>query len=443
MSLRAKLVSVLFLATMLSAAGVAASLLWLQRGRPERRASERRAATARFAGEMAREAVIAEDPMMLSSHLKSAISRDEALLFARFRMDSEWIPVGQEAEGFVEKTTVGIRSGDAVKSVDLELVFSRDALEREAREGFERSLRSAGLVLALVVVFAFPFAWALASRFTAPLEALIAAIDRVAEGESHDPLPEKRRDELGRVAARFNRMIEKLKQLDAMKDTFVRSVSHDLKAPLSAIESYARRIADEGGVDGSARENLSHIETNAKRLREYIVQLLEEARIERGLLDISPERFDLAETVRDTVVFFGPRAKESGMRLSFELPEQSLTATADPERIQQVFTNLVGNALKFTRPGGSITVYAKRSAENAAELEAGVIDTGVGIAPEDQKRLFTRFERVKNPLKTGGAGLGLAIVKGIVEAHGGSVGVDSTPGKGSRFYFTLPTRESA
>lgn len=440
MSLRAKLVAVLFLGATLTAAGVAASLLWLQRGDPDRRMEERRAAIVRFAAEMARESVLADDPMMLSSHLAAAIERDPAVLSARFRIGPDWIPVGDPIPGWVKSARVGVRSGGETKPVEIEIAFSRERLEGEAREVFGRSVQSAGLVLALVVVFAFPFAWALAGRFTAPLEALIAAIDRLAEGESHEPLPENRRDELGRVAARFNRMTEKLRQLDAMKDTFVRSVSHDLKAPLSAIESYARRIADEGGVDGKARENLSHIETNAKRLREYIVQLLEEARIERGMLDIAPERFDLAETVRDTVVFFGPRAKESDMRLSFELPEQSLPVTADPERIQQVFTNLVGNALKFTRPGGSITVYAKRSEDDPNAVEAGVIDTGVGIAPEDQKRLFTRFERVKNPLKTGGAGLGLAIVKGIVEAHGGSVGVDSSPGSGSRFYFHLPTR---
>jgi signal transduction histidine kinase len=440
MSLRAKLLAVFFIGATLTAAGVAGSLFWMQHGDPELRSKRDREAIARFAGEMAREAVLADDPMMLSSHLRSAIAREETLSGARFKLEGDWIPIGDAVPGPVERASVPVEGDEGPSTVDIELNFSAAALERARREELERSARGVVLVLAFVVVFAFPFAWGLARGFTAPLERLIAAIDRVAEGESHEPLPEKRRDELGRVAARFNRMTEKLAQLDAMKDTFVRSVSHDLKAPLSAIESYARRIDDEAAVDEKTKENLSHIATNAKRLREYIVQLLEESRIERGMLDIAPEKFDLAGMVRDTVVFFGPRAHESKMRLSFELPEQSLPVTADPERIQQVFTNLVGNALKFTEPGGNITVYAKRG-EEPDTLEAGVIDSGVGIAPEDQERLFKRFERVKNPLKTGGAGLGLAIVKGIVEAHGGGVGVDSKPGSGSRFYFTLPGRE--
>ncbi len=434
MSLRAKLVLTIFMGIALSAVGVAASLLWLERGDPERRLDEARTVVTRFAVEMAREAVIADDPMMLSSHLRSTVVRERAISSARFQWNGKWINVVPGTSDWPKTETVG-------DGIVVELGFVRDELMRLEEARTRKSLQSAGLVLALVVVFAFPFAWGLAARFTGPLEHLIAAIDRVAEGESHDPLPEKRRDELGRVAGRFNRMTEKLKALDEMKDTFVRAVSHDLKAPLSAIESYARRTAEDESLDSKARENLAHIETNSLRLREYIVQLLEEARIERGMLDIAPEVFDLAETVRDTVVFFGPRAKESGMRLSFELPEQSMPVTADPERIQQVLTNLVGNAMKFTRSGGSITVYAKRTEDGS--LEAGVIDTGVGIAPEDQPRLFKRFERVKNPLKTGGTGLGLSIVKGIIEAHGGSVGLDSTPGKGSRFYFTLPDRKTA
>ena len=434
MSLRAKLVATTFMGVAFAAVGVAGSLLWLERGDPERRMNEFCNSIVRFAGEMAREARIAEDPMMLSSHLRSVVVRQRSISSARYRWDGKWIDVVSGISDLPKKIAVG-------DGFDIEFGFVRAELMRIEESRTKKSLQSAGLVLAFVFVFAFPFAWGLAARFTGPLENLIAAIDRVAQGESHEPLPEGRRDELGRVAGRFNRMTEKLKQLDIMKDAFVHSVSHDLKAPLSAIESYARRTAEDETLSEKAKENLSHIETNAGRLREYIVQLLEEARIERGMLDIAPENFDLAETVRDTVVFFGPRAKEAGMRLSFELPEQSMMVMADPERIQQVLTNLVGNALKFTPSGGTITVYAKRT-ENG-DLESGVIDNGVGIEIEDQQRLFKRFERVKNPLKTGGTGLGLSIVKGIIEAHGGTVGLDSTPGKGSRFYFSLPVRKSA
>lgn len=433
MTLRTKLVATTFMGVTLAAVGVAGSLLWLERGDPERRLEERRASVSRFAAEMAREAAIAEDPMMLSTHLRSLVKRDPAIASARYLWDGKWIDVVKGASDWPRNERLG-------DGFEVELGFVRAELMHSEEARTEKSLQSAGLVLVFVFVFAFPFAWGLAGRFTGPLENLIAAIDRVAEGESHEPLPEKRRDELGRVAGRFNRMIEKLKQLDAMKDTFVRAVSHDLKAPLSAIESYARRIVEDETLPPKAKENLVHIETNATRLREYIVQLLEEARIERGMLDIAPENFDVAEMVRDTVVFFGPRAKENEMRLSFELTEQSLPITADPERIQQVFTNLVGNALKFTQAGGTITVYAKHV---DGGIEAGVIDTGVGIDPEDQKRLFKRFERVKNPLKTGGTGLGLSIVKGIVEAHGGSIGLESGTGLGSRFYFTLPERKAA
>lgn len=447
MTLKARLTIMFFGGIILAALAVAGSLLWLQRGELRRQTLTKPDLIADSAARMAKESLLADDPMMLTSYLSDLLGAHEELVYARVKGEGEWVKVKPPKKKSLpppyrllgkRRAARVVMDGEAMRA-EVALDFSEALLRREPGALFRRSVQSAALIVALAALLGLPLSFHLAGRFIRPLDDLGAAIDRVAAGESR-VIPVKRTDELGLLTARFNRMQEKLAELDAMKTTFIKSVTHDLKSPLSAIESYARLLARDTDLGDTGKGHLSHIETNAKRLREFITQLLESARIERGMLDISPEEVDLGDMIRDTVLFFGPRAKEAGLRLSCELPEGGdWTVVADPERIQQVLSNLVSNAVKFTEAEGRITVYAKRP-EGGETVEAGVIDTGVGIAPKDLPRLFERFERIDTPFATDGTGLGLSIAKTIVELHGGRMSVESEPGKGSRFFFTLPLK---
>jgi signal transduction histidine kinase len=446
--LRTRLTLTFFAGLSLTAAAVCASLLWLQFRELRGQELEKPQLITEAAARMAKESLLAQDPLMLTSYLSDLLREREELLRARALVDGAWVdvkPPSDKPSPPAERTLarqgrarLGVKGPAA--EISVELVFSKDVLEQSARRALRDSLRSAAAIVALVALLGLPLSAHLAGRFLRPVAELGRAIDRVASGESRSAIPVEHDDELGALTRRFNRMRERLGELDAMKAAFVKSVTHDLKSPLSAIESFARLLAKSEGLGEAEREKIGHIETNAKRLNQFILQLLESARIERGMLDISLQSVDLAELIRDTILFHGPRAREAELRLSFELPEGELKVIADPDRVQQVLNNLVGNAMKFSRPGGQVTVSAKRRQDGSVEIS--VLDTGIGIAAKDMGRLFTRFERLETPFKTDGSGLGLSIAKTIVEMHGGKIAAESEPGKGSRFYFTLPDRKT-
>jgi signal transduction histidine kinase len=246
---------------------------------------------------------------------------------------------------------------------------------------------------------------------------------------------------VARLARGLNDMTQRLRELDELKRTFVASVTHELRSPLGAIESYVKALLrDARGLSDDERRQLERVRENAARLAHFVSSLLDMAKIERGKLDFHPRLTDVAKVVEDTVLFLKSRAQEEGKALEYRGEPGLPSIGADPDLVTQVVTNLVSNAVKFTRPGGRVDVSLRRA---GAFLEVSVQDTGVGIPPEALPRIFAPFERVRNPLKAGGAGLGLAISKAIVEMHKGSISARSEPGRGSTFSFTLPLQAPA
>ncbi len=221
------------------------------------------------------------------------------------------------------------------------------------------------------------------------------------------------------------------------RDDMLAVVSHDLRNPLSAILANAGvlvRKAPAGDEGDRVRRRGEAIKRSAARMNHLIRDLLDMARIESRKLHIERSTHELAALVADALEMFQPLAGEGQIHLAAEPVDAALRLACDRERILQVFSNLLGNALKFTPPGGNIRLLA-RSTESAVQL--GVADTGAGIAAENLENIFDRYWQVQASGRAG-AGLGLSIARGIVEAHGGRIWAESELGAGSTFWFTVP-----
>jgi PAS domain S-box-containing protein len=232
---------------------------------------------------------------------------------------------------------------------------------------------------------------------------------------------------------------ERLRELDVMKDEFVALISHELRTPLTAIQGYTELVLDgtAGELNDEQHSMLTAVDRSSARLFRLINDLLFVAQVNAGKLDVAIEDVDLAAVAHEAIEDARPRAAAAQVSLEFE---SSLTPTvkADRVRLGQVFDNLISNAIKFTPPGGRVGLTISMVGDEAIVV---VTDSGMGMTNEDQQRLFTRFFRTKAAAKIQGTGLGLSITKAIVDAHHGSISVESEVGSGTSFTFTVPTAD--
>ncbi len=234
---------------------------------------------------------------------------------------------------------------------------------------------------------------------------------------------------------------ERLKAADREKTDFMNLVTHELRSPMVAIRSLLQTLAEEyaGQLNPEQRMLLERADKRAEQMIDMINDLLRLAKTRAGAVR-EPVVFDLVEETRGVVELFSPQAERAELRLRFDPQTEPVPVRGDRGDLRYVITNLVSNAIKYTPEGGTVRVEVRR--ENETALLA-VHDTGIGIPPEDRPKLFTEFFRASNARRRRavGTGLGLAISKRIVEAHGGSIEVQSTIGKGSSFYVRLPCGE--
>jgi PAS domain S-box-containing protein len=247
--------------------------------------------------------------------------------------------------------------------------------------------------------------------------------------------------QLDELNGRLARQVEALRLSDQMKSDFVSSVSHELRTPLASILGYLEILVTEevGELTELQREFLAIVHTNAHRLLSLIDDLLTLAGLENGKLGLHFEAVDLAEVVYAGVQALQPEFEERGHEVIIDVPASPLIeVSADAHRCAQVIANLLANAIKFTPEGGRIRV---RMAEAGGMAQLTIEDSGIGISREDIGNLFERFFRARSATEQAipGTGLGLAISKGIVEAHGGTLTVESELGHGSAFTVRLPT----
>jgi signal transduction histidine kinase/DNA-binding response OmpR family regulator len=391
-----------------------------------------------------------------------------------------WVqdPARLEAAKRLEYTVLRGTGPDGEETLEIVAPYLEDWNRHNLSVAYDVSYRNlkpeiAGLVYAtagltlLSMLVSVLVAVGLASRITHPVEVLTAGAKDIAEGHFDRHLDIRSNDELQILAETFNHMTdrlrenieqleesnkklagvnEELKELDRMKSDLLANVSHELRTPLTAIKGYTDYILERklGSITEKQEKGLVVVQRNLDRLSRSIDALLDFSRMDMGRIALSIQPFSLqalVEQIHTTV-----RSELERKRLSFVADiEPGLPAViADREKLSAVLENLVINAIKFTPEGGRITVGAARQAGGGrSSAEIRVADSGIGIPDDQIGRIFNRFHQVdgSSTRRFGGVGLGLAIVKSILEAHGSPIAVESRPGQGTTFRFTLPLVE--
>ncbi len=235
------------------------------------------------------------------------------------------------------------------------------------------------------------------------------------------------------------RDITREREVDRMKSDFVALASHELRTPLNAINGFVSLLLD--GAAGPLSEQQGHLlgvaKRNSDRLTVLVTDLLDLSRIESGKIELQCTALNIATLIRHVATLLHGELEAKQQRLMLELPEGLPDVSGDPDRVVQILLNLLSNAHKYTPAHGHITVAAHAEQEY---LQVDIHDTGVGLAPDEQSQIFTKFFRVQNHMTqdVGGTGLGLAITRSLIDLHGGEIAVQSTQGQGSTFSFTLP-----
>ncbi len=292
---------------------------------------------------------------------------------------------------------------------------------------------------AVALIFAFLIALAMARWISAPLQRIRTAAGEVASGQVR-PIPLEGPSEVKDLARSFNEMTHRVQVGQQSQRDFVANVSHELKTPLTSIQGFAQAILDGAASSAEGLHQAAEvIMSEAGRMNRLVLDLLVLARLDAGTADLQTEPIELQDLLAAVIEKFKPQASQAQVNLLLELDNLPVIK-GDGDRLAQVFSNLVDNAIKFTPAGGTVTLSGR---QDDHFVEVSVSDTGIGIAPENQERIFERFFQTDKSRRGGagrGVGLGLAIAHEIIQAQGGNITVHSQPGKGSQFVVKLPLR---
>jgi signal transduction histidine kinase len=301
-----------------------------------------------------------------------------------------------------------------------------------------------------------------AQAVTKPLDTLTEAAKKITAGDFDAEIELAREDEIGILANALQEMVHRVKQdvkllesqkqslseanielkkLNELKSQFLASVSHELMTPLTSLKGYIDYMYKEklGPLNEGQKRGLEVAKRNLDRLNSQILNLIDFSSFESGKFELSITPFHIKGAVQEAVTNLDAKFAEKEIKYEEEIPESVPPVIADRERIIQVLENLIANAVKFTNPGGNISIdCATMNGSSAGKIEICVSDSGMGISHEMKKKVFDKFFQIDPKSKLKGLGLGLSIVKSIVDAHQESITVESAKGKGSRFCFTLP-----
>jgi signal transduction histidine kinase len=291
------------------------------------------------------------------------------------------------------------------------------------------------ITLSLSLVAALGTTGLVVLRTTRSIRRLSAATARVAEGNFAEPVEIDAGDEVGELTKAFNRMAERLRELDTLKQRFFSHMSHEMRSPLTVISSACQlmRQRAQHPLDDKQRRWIDLIEMSAARSLELVNAILDFNRLRARVFPLDRHAISLDKVAARAVDMLRPQAEQRGLQVDEEMVGDDFVAMVDEEALTKVITNLVGNAIKFTPSGGLIRVVVTDAADH---VEVAVRDTGDGIPSAILPLIFEPYRQAHRGRK--GSGLGLAIVKELVEVHAGTVNVESTEGVGSCFTVRLP-----
>lgn len=400
---------------------------------------------------VALDSMLQRDELQLVSYVNFLKAQYPALSYARISWTSRGrshsvnlggVPPSGRA---LERPLVMTDPADPTRRINIRLGISEEVIESALRES-QRRLKKIIITIWLGSSFIwFAMAYWLASSITSPIASLGKVAAEISAGKLGRRLEWQSEDEIGDLVKVFNHMSERLAELDEAKKAFISSVTHEFRSPLGAIESLISLLISKEVKHPECvvhREYLARIQTNIVRLSNFVNDLLDVSKIEKGKLECVLKTVQLQETASEVCRFFEPKAAAQGVSLSSRI-DHAPEVLADSGRIRQVLINLVSNALKFTPEGGRIEIAAEQYREGSRRwLEISVADTGRGMDARDRAQLFQAFIQGRNTASGvygggKGTGLGLYICKSIIDQHGGRIEVQSAPGQGTRIAFFL------
>jgi signal transduction histidine kinase/class 3 adenylate cyclase len=358
-----------------------------------------------------------------------------------------WEKLVEEKLTDVDSTTARIRVG--LNTSEIYNIYSREfngtryilgwqASERLRYINDEGGAPLAGLmvVATLIILTLFPLFFTIS--LVRPLENLLGGVSQVNQGKRDVNVQVANADEIGFLTESFNHMVNSLRETDRLKDEFLANTSHELRTPLNGIIGLADSMLDgaTGPLTQTQQKNLDLIVSSGRRLTGLVNDILDFSRLQHKDLQLQRKPVDVSAVANVVLNLTRPLLVGKPVVLTNQIPAEFPLADADENRLQQILYNLVGNAIKFTNEG-DVILSARDDGEG---LSISVADTGIGIAPEKQGRIFEAFEQADGSVARiyGGTGLGLSVTRRLVELHGGTIEVESEFGKGSRFTFTLP-----
>ena len=275
------------------------------------------------------------------------------------------------------------------------------------------------------------------------LQEVRAILDEASQVVMYSHRLEQKSRELEAATAELRAANERLKELDRLKDDFVTMVSHELRTPLTSIRTFSEILREDPHVDAAQRRKFLDIITKeSERLTRLINQVLDLSKLDSGKADWQEARVDMREVISDTLTAMDQQFEERGIRVEARLPQRETSVIGDVDRMIQVMLNLLSNAVKFCDPGRGVIEIGL--AEHRGSLRVDVRDNGAGISPQDQAVIFDKFRQGGDVGgRAQGTGLGLHICRHIIEHHGGRLWVESRPGAGACFSFTLPAEHAA
>ncbi len=352
-------------------------------------------------------------------------------------VDSEdlWIP-----ENFVNRWIDLITEAQIKNSIMLDKKLTPE-LNRQGRISARNGLIGLS-ISSLVGLIGIIF---LAYSMIRPLRELIRGIRSISKDRDSKPINIHSRDEFGELAGAFNEMTSRLKREERMRSDFISMLSHEIRTPLTSIRESVNMIGEEvmGPINTRQRKFLEIASSEIGRICDLLNHLMQASRLEPGRLEVHAQPIDPHGLVVESVNSLKAAAAVKQIQLQMLVPEGLPQVLGDPKQIQQVLLNLIGNAIKFSEPDNSVEIRIEGNGQDAKMLCFCVVDSGPGILEEEQGLLFNKYYRAANVrAHMDGVGLGLSIAKNIVEAHNGTIWVDSQFGSGSKFCFTLPKVDS-